>query len=493
MANQMIALQARAPQTAGLGGAIQQNAQMINMLAQQRAAERQAAQTQQKMALEAQLAEPQLAKAKSEAGSSRLKFVKDFMDTSAFGIANARNAQDALRIGEILKAEFNDAELNEAVDQTLASIPQDPAAFDDWRQDALMRTMEAAKQLEYMIPKAKSELTYGLRGEMQETRTGGISGQGVYPLQSYRLAAPKTGTVEVGEQTTVEPGGDSRAALDLRNAATGVRNNADYQVWLGMVAKADPQFAGQLRQMAPTYNPKIMQQIIMSADEALGGAATGGPDIPLVAGPRGGPYEPTGQQAYGKNPMQSPMPGSAIVPIPRIAAEKRAEAQASQDVQTATEQTKKLAGKKQVSTILGKMRDAYEQLEKAEAIPSEKRGTFSNVLDYLGSSTLGREAQKLVGTEESKYLSRIVNMRKALATAIKNATGMSAQEMNSNVELQLTLDTLTDPTQGIEAARMALADLEEIYGAPKAAAPAGQRRTPTRRANIDALLKKYGD
>ena len=32
MANQMIALQARAPQTNVLGSAVQQNAQMINML-----------------------------------------------------------------------------------------------------------------------------------------------------------------------------------------------------------------------------------------------------------------------------------------------------------------------------------------------------------------------------------------------------------------------------------------------------------------------------
>jgi hypothetical protein len=50
--------------------------------------------------------------------------------------------------------------------------------------------------------------------------------------------------------------------------------------------------------------------------------------------------------------------------------------------------------------------------------------------------------------------------------------------MNSNVELQLTLDALTDPTQGIEAARTTLDTLEELYGA----APAqGARQTPTLR------------
>jgi hypothetical protein len=51
MANQAIALQARAPQGSILGGAIQRNAQMMNMMSQQRAAERQAAAQQQQMEL----------------------------------------------------------------------------------------------------------------------------------------------------------------------------------------------------------------------------------------------------------------------------------------------------------------------------------------------------------------------------------------------------------------------------------------------------------
>ena len=51
MANQAIALQARAPQTDILGPSMARNAQMINMMMQQRAAERQAAQAQQQMQL----------------------------------------------------------------------------------------------------------------------------------------------------------------------------------------------------------------------------------------------------------------------------------------------------------------------------------------------------------------------------------------------------------------------------------------------------------
>jgi hypothetical protein len=209
-----------------------------------------------------------------------------------------------------------------------------------------------------------------------------------------------------------------------------------------------------------------------------------------------------------KDPNVAPYPGSAQVPLSRVAAEAqvqrespaeaagkaRAVAQVNADIEAEKKAAEKLPGRKQVSTIIKKIRSAYEQLEKREAIASEKRGGFANVMDYLATSSLGREAQKALGTSASKYLSEIVNSRKLLATAIKNATGMSAQEMNSNVELQLTLDALTDPTQGIEAARTTLDTLEELYGVPAprtaTAAPRAATKTPVIPEAAKQMLRK---
>jgi hypothetical protein len=217
----------------------------------------------------------------------------------------------------------------------------------------------------------------------------------------------------------------------------------------------------------------------------------GEPTQSQTAGLRGAPpMEQTLAQTRTSTPLQmrnpnvSPLPGSSQVPIERLraegaagretpaeaAAKAAATARATAAVEAEKKSAEKLPGRKQVSSIIKKIRGAYEQLEKREAIASEKRGGFANVIDYLATTTPGREVQKALGTSASKYLSEIVNSRKLLATAIKNATGMSAQEMNSNVELQLTLDALTDPTQGIEAARSTLDTLEELYGAPRAAA-----------------------
>ena len=207
-----------------------------------------------------------------------------------------------------------------------------------------------------------------------------------------------------------------------------------------------------------------------------------------------------------RDPNVSPLPGSSQVPLPRVAAEARAGrespaeaaakasavAGATADAELSKKEAQKLPGRKQVSTLIKKVRAAYEALDEAEAIPSESRGGFANAMDYFASSSLGREAQKMVGTKSSKYLSEIINSRKLLATAIKNATGMSAQEMNSNVELQLTLDALTDPTQGIEAARTTLDTLEELYGAAPAAASTAPvaARTPVVPDAAKQMLRK---
>jgi hypothetical protein len=207
-------------------------------------------------------------------------------------------------------------------------------------------------------------------------------------------------------------------------------------------------------------------------------------------------YVATGQTARGKPPMVSPMPGSANVPLTRVreeaaagratpaeaAAVASATATATKAAELKAEQAKKLPAKRQVSTLLQKIRNAYETLNTAEAIPSSERGSFANVFDYLSTTGAGREVQRALGTAANKPLNEITGSRKLLATAIKNATGMSAQEMNSNVELQLTLDALTDPTQGYESAISQLDTLEQLYGTGGAQTPppsnAGQQKTP---------------
>ena len=167
MANQSIALQARAPQSDPLGGAIRNNAQMINMMMQQQAAQRQNAIAEQTMqiqrakeARETAMAAPQLEKAQSEAGAARLELV-----TKA--------------VGHALHTSVNNP-TDETLDQaaaTLAGIGLNPAEIDreimpikqlplDQRKGALMRTIlsdpDSKAAFEATLPKPK-ELRLGDR------------------------------------------------------------------------------------------------------------------------------------------------------------------------------------------------------------------------------------------------------------------------------------------------------------------------------------------
>jgi len=154
MANQMIALQARNPQLPDPSRQTAQFANMINMARQAEAAQLQGARTRQEMefaraeeARRAELQAPNVAKARSEADSARLKYVMDYFDTSILALTKVRDPQQAMAVGNRIKSLFPEPELQASIDETLASIPQDPAQFEAWREDSLFRTMEAKDQL----------------------------------------------------------------------------------------------------------------------------------------------------------------------------------------------------------------------------------------------------------------------------------------------------------------------------------------------------------
>ena len=57
-----------------------------------------------------------------------------------------------------------------------------------------------------------------------------------------------------------------------------------------------------------------------------------------------------------------------------------------------------------------------------------------------------------------------MQIRPLLLQGIKEATGMSAQQMNSNVELQLYLAAATDPTISLQSNIDALNNLSQLFG-----------------------------
>jgi hypothetical protein len=159
MANQAIALQARAPQGNFLAPAIQQGAQFINMMRQQEGMDRQAAQQQQQMQLQmaqegraaagearaAELHPSAVSKAQADAMTAEQKATIGFYDLTIEGLKRASTPQQAMVVADYLKQKFPGAA--PAVDQTMSTLPSDPSQFEPWRKQTMFQSMTAQQQL----------------------------------------------------------------------------------------------------------------------------------------------------------------------------------------------------------------------------------------------------------------------------------------------------------------------------------------------------------
>lgn len=212
MANQAIALQARTPQSNILGGAIQQNAQLMNMMAQQRSAERQAARTAQEMDI-ARAAEGRAVTAEERA---------------------ARKAQQEYAVAEVTRMRNRGAAVGDEagyqmwLSQVEKISPDDAALFRQYSPtfdpDKMKNIiMEADKFIDKNIPTPSASLQYGEGGEAFGVTVGGM---GAPRAQEVIVtppggAQPRTPTSEPTAAPTFDGKIETAARAILKGAGIG--------------------------------------------------------------------------------------------------------------------------------------------------------------------------------------------------------------------------------------------------------------------------------
>jgi hypothetical protein len=205
---------------------------------------------------------------------------------------------------------------------------------------------------------------------------------------------------------------------------------------------------------------------------AARGAAARGPFVPNVPSETTmSPMAPTVANAMALGMAGAiPPPANAMIapsaPVQLSAAPIVAPAPTAPPAPTGAEfgKGKEAKGRDQVNATLSKMAQAYDRLEDVGGIPSEARGLKQNIPAYLGGTFIGQEVGKAAGTKAQSQRNELVSLARTLLTDIKNSTGMSAQEMNSNVELQQMLAAVSNPTQSIESVRAIIQNLSQRYG-----------------------------
>jgi len=146
-------------------------------------------------------------------------------------------------------------------------------------------------------------------------------------------------------------------------------------------------------------------------------------------------------------------------------------------------------GKTQLADDLANLRASFDTLNTMRAIPNTERNAASNIASSVAASRVGQLTGQAIGTEAQVERDVINSARSRLVNSIKNATGMSAQQLNSNVELQTMLKSISDPGQSYQSAIRIIDDIEQAYvkgaGMPKKNAP---KTGVDIRSQADAIL-----
>jgi hypothetical protein len=156
--------------------------------------------------------------------------------------------------------------------------------------------------------------------------------------------------------------------------------------------------------------------------------------------------------------------------IARLMADLRREIAAGRDQgggrqgRQGSEEQRVESGREQLRSEIGSILESYNALNELGAMTSPTRGTGENISARIRASAPGQLVGSFVGSQEQTIRDNISNARARLTNAIKEATGMSAQQINSNVELQLWLRSVTDPTQSYDTVVKTLGDLDRIIG-----------------------------
>lgn len=378
MANQMIALGARVPQVDILGGSIQRNAQLINMMMQQRAAERQAAKAQQDMALAQQTADLSKREKDQAFQAAQIKYYRDQLPAVRDDVSwNAwldkvgetdPNFSNQLRRATGGKYDPNivqsvamtaDQYINKLIPTPSATPQQDaegnfygvtvgglgaPTAtkvtVQPTNRTPVVPAQTAAPQPPAPSSKFDQAFAEGIpAGEdaidaaaQAIARGTNISDPAIKNLtpKEFDEANLRAGRIMLEKPISFEQGGV--APLTMQNAPQIVQAALDS----GFI---DPSHVQQLKQMLPPENQAAVDQWVQQsglkmqpglpgmrsavyrpqaqdfgAPVADDGMAFGGSRMPMAQQIVNEP----GTQFRGKPPMQSPTPGTVNVPIPRI-------------------------------------------------------------------------------------------------------------------------------------------------------------------------------
>lgn len=117
---------------------------------------------------------------------------------------------------------------------------------------------------------------------------------------------------------------------------------------------------------------------------------------------------------------------------------------------------------KQATDLLDELDGLYTRLDKDGSAVKPGAGIVSNVLARVRNSGAGQFVEGAVGTDAQAARDRINSIRPSLMQSLAKATGMTGKQLDSNADVKLFMQTVTDPTKSLSANRAAIAGLRRF-------------------------------
>jgi hypothetical protein len=470
MANQMVALQARAPQNSALGPSIQRGAQMVNMMMQQRAAERQAAQAQQTLdiqaAQEARAAQTQtsaMRKAEVDYAAAVLEqFREDVLDLPENDLAAAQ----ALRADLVAKLP--------AYDKYIAPA----TSWDTPTRERLAMLSEQQINKLYATPVASMQLTP--QNQAVSVTVGGTNprgellniGRGPAAPGAAPTAAPMAAPMAAPQMSQATPGTLNEVVTIALE--TGVMSKTNYDKLLSI---APPESRAKIAGWVQSNNIEVV-------DEAAGGNAgmrmepmsyDGRTPQSEFAVNRRGPMQSQVADLRSAPPMQqmmaqsgagqpliikTPTPPGANVAPGILGSQKAAETAGSENVKVVT-QPQIVAGEERVrrlEKLRGELPRALSETQvlvnnltdRIKAIDDFLRSPYRNSIIGMVEGRIPRVLQtprRADAQADYDYITSNTVLQKLIDDRAQTETGASPQGVVSDRDLQVAIQAATKLTQ----------------------------------------------
>lgn len=140
----------------------------------------------------------------------------------------------------------------------------------------------------------------------------------------------------------------------------------------------------------------------------------------------------------------------------------------------AQEKAEKIAeGQEGLADTVSVAKTLVKDIADMGGMTTTSKGALANLMTSLGTGTVGQAGARLVGTATQAKRDELNSVRLQLFNAVKEATGMSSTQLNSNVELQTWLKSLGSADMSKEANLAILDNIENRYLKNKVKKPMG--------------------